>query len=70
MNTEIYIEITGRIDSRKLYLELEQYQMNVTDLGRKVLIYGDTSMRQAIKILDIVSKYANFQAHITPISPD
>ena len=39
MKMSLYITITQRIDSRKLYEELRRFGVNVLDLGEKTMVY-------------------------------
>ena len=64
MNVSLYAEITGKIDSRKLYSEIKDYDVNVTDLGIKTLIYGEVSLKVALIIIDAASEYGKVQATI------
>lgn len=65
MNVYLYAEISGQIDSRKLWHDVEVYGVNVTDLHVKTLIYGEVSMRAALLVIDACAKYGKIQAHIT-----
>lgn len=65
MNVYLYAEIKGKIDSIKLWHDIESYGVNVTDLEIKTLIYGETSLRVALMVIDEASKYGNIQAHIS-----
>lgn len=65
MNVSLYAEIEGHIDSKALWNELEAYGVNVTDLSIKTLIYGELSLRVALVVVDIASRYGKVQAHIT-----
>ena len=62
MNVSLYAEVTGKIDSRKLYSEIKDYDVNVTDLGIKTLIYGDVSLKVALIVIDVASEYGRIQA--------
>ena len=61
MNVSLYAEVTGKIDSRKLYSEIKDYDVNVTDLGIKTLIYGEVSLKVALIIIDAASEYGRIQ---------
>lgn len=65
MNVYLYAELNGQIDSKKLWHDVEGYGVNVTDLKVKTLIYGEVSLRVALVVVDIASKYGKVQAHIT-----
>ena len=65
MNVYLYAELNGRIDSKSLWHDVETYGVNVTDLHVKTLIYGEVSLRVALVVVDIASKYGKIQAHIT-----
>lgn len=65
MNVYLYAEMNGKIDSRALWKDIEAYGVNVTDLHVKTLIYGEVSLRVALVVVDVASKYGKIQAHIT-----
>lgn len=65
MNVYLYAEMNGKIDSRALWKDIEAYGVNVTDLHVKTLIYGEVSLRIALVVVDVASKYGKIQAHIT-----
>ena len=65
MNVYLYAEINGKIDSRALWKDIEAYGVNVTVLHVKTLIYGEVSLRIALVVVDVASKYGKIQAHIT-----
>ena len=65
MNVYLYAELNGKIDSRALWKDIEAYGVNVTDLNVKTLIYGEVSLRVALVVVDVASKYGKIQAHIT-----
>lgn len=37
----MFVTMKNVVDSRGLYMELARYNLNVTDLGTEVLVYGD-----------------------------
>lgn len=60
---EIYIEIRGPLDSKKLFEEIEPFGgVNVTDLGDKVLVYGVLPFMSAVTALSFCSEYGEILA--------
>ena len=51
----IIIKIDGKIDSRKLWSQLKDYGVNLTDLGDYSLIYGDVNFVTLIGIMGFCS---------------
>ena len=45
-NMNVFILIPGQIDSKSLYKELEHYHVNVTDLGKKTLVYATVNITE------------------------
>lgn len=53
----IIIKIDGKIDSRKLWSQLKDYGVNVTDLGDYSLIYGDVNFVALISIMGFCAAF-------------
>ena len=65
MLVHIFIEVKGKIDSRKLYALIEQDGINLTDLGDVVLVYGDCYAMQASQIVYNCALFGEVKATIT-----
>ena len=65
MKVYLYAEIQGKIDSRSLYLDVEPYDINVTDLDIKTILYAETSLEIALNVINIAVKYGKIEANIT-----
>jgi len=65
MLVHIFIEISGKIDSRKLYELIEQDGINLTDMGDTVLVYGDCYALQASQIVYNCALFGEVKATIT-----
>lgn len=63
----INVSITGKIDSKKLYSEISEYDINVTDLGDVTFVYGKVSMYNSMFIIDICRKYGDITSEVTSI---
>ena len=63
----INVSITGKIDSKKLYSEISEYDINVTDLGDVTFVYGKVSMYDSMFIIDICRKYGDITSEVTSI---
>lgn len=60
---EVYIEIRGPLDSKQLFEEIGQFgDVNVTDLGDKVLVYGVLPFISAVTALSFCSEYGDILA--------
>lgn len=58
----ILVEFYICLDSKKLYRELEKYNMNVTDMGNgKVFAYGENKTSEQVAIiLAICDRYGRY----------
>lgn len=65
MRVHLYIEIQGTIDSLMLWELIESYKLNLTDLGKVVLIYGDCSYINAGQIISKCALFGNLTVKIT-----
>ena len=65
MLVHIFIEISGKIDSRKLYELIQQDGINLTDMGDTVLVYGDCYALQASQIVYNCALYGNIKVELT-----
>lgn len=63
----INVTITGKIDSKKLYSEIQDYNVNVTDLGEVTFVHGEASMYDSMFIIDICRKYGDITSEVTSI---
>lgn len=53
----IFIKIDGKIDSRKLWSQLEGYGVNLTDLEDYSLIYGDVNFVTLVSIMGFCTAF-------------
>ena len=65
----VYINVTinGKIDSKALWEDIKEYDVNVTDLGEVTFVYGECSMYHAMFIADICRKYGDITKEVTSI---
>ena len=61
------IKINGKIDSKKLWEEVKEYDINVTDLESFTSVYGKCSMYDSMFVIDICRKYGDIQTEVTSI---
>lgn len=61
----IVIKIDGKIDSRKLWSQLKDYGVNLTDLGDYSLIYGDVNFVTLIGIMGFCSAFDKIEVTCT-----
>lgn len=56
---KVVVTIKGHIDSHKLYNQLQPYNLNVTDLGDKTLVYATIDIKEATieNILNVCGEY-------------
>lgn len=55
----LYAVIKGPFDSKKLWSLISKYNVNLTDLGDKVLVYGDLDIRDATDVLAFCSLFGD-----------
>lgn len=68
MLVNLYVEMPPNVDSKIIWNDVEIYGVNVTDVINMILIYGQSSMLNALEVLAILAKYGDFKATITTIS--
>lgn len=57
---QLYAVVQGPFDSKELYERIAGLgKVNVTDLGDKVLVYGDVAIEAAGPILDACASYGD-----------
>ena len=65
----MYVKLTttlqAPIDSVSLYAELEDYDLNVTDVISKIYVYGEVNIFDLDNVLIILLKYGADQISIT-----
>ena len=59
MRVELFITIKGPIDSKALFELISMFNANLTDLGDKVLIYGDFYLSEATRIIYHAGLFGN-----------
>lgn len=65
MRVHIYIEIQGTIDSLMLWELIKSYKLNLTDLGKVVMVYGECSYINAGSIISKCALFGNLTVKIT-----
>lgn len=65
----VYVNCTinGKIDSRELWDDIKNYDVNVTDLGEVTYVYGQVSMYDSLFVIDICRKYGDTISEVTSI---
>lgn len=65
----VYVSCTinGKIDSRELWDDIKDYDVNVTDLGEVTYVYGQVSMYDSLFVIDICRKYGDTISEVTSI---
>lgn len=63
----IIIKIDGRIDSKGLWKQIEDYGVNLTDLGDYSLIYGDVNFVTLVGIMGFCSAFDKIEITCTRI---
>lgn len=65
----VYVSCTinGKIDSRELWDDIKDYDVNVTDLGKVTYVYGQLSMYDSLFVIDICRKYGDTISEVTSI---
>ena len=55
----LYAVVKGPFDSKKLWSLISRYDVNVTDLGDTVLVYGDVDIHDATDVLAFCSLFGD-----------
>lgn len=55
----LYAVVKGPFDSKKLWSLISRYNVNLTDLGDKVLVYGDVNIHDAADVLAFCSLFGD-----------
>ena len=65
----VYVNVTiqGQIDSKSLWEDVKDYDVNVTDMIQFTSVYGKVSMYDSMFIIDICRKYGNITTEVTSI---
>ena len=63
----IIIKIDGRIDSKGLWKQIEDYGVNLTDLGDYSFIYGDVNFVTLVGIMGFCSAFDKIEITCTRI---
>lgn len=71
MNYSVAITITGKVNSKKLFSELVEYEAGVSSMLNETYVYCGAGIKlpDALKIIDICSKYGNcnIELHMIPM---
>jgi len=57
----LYVVIQGPFDSKKLWSLISRYKVNLTDLGGKILVYGDVSFHDAVDVIAFCSMFGEIE---------
>ena len=65
----VYVNVTiqGQIDSKSLWEDVKDYDVNVTDMIQFTAVYGKVSMYDSMFIIDICRKYGDITTEVTYI---
>ena len=65
----VYVNVTikGQIDSKALWDDVKDYDVNVTDMIQFTAVYGKVSMYDSMFIIDICRKYGDITSEVTSI---
>lgn len=65
----VYVNVTiqGQIDSKALWDDVKDYDVNVTDMIQFTAVYGKVSMYDSMFIIDICRKYGDITTEVTSI---
>ena len=67
MKVNVWIEIRGSIDSLLLWKLIEGYELNLTDLLDKCLVYGDCSCSAAGSVVSICALFGELTVYVRPV---
>lgn len=65
MKIKMFVEIKGEIDSLMLWQLIKNYKLNLTDVGAKTWVYGDTDYMTAGKVISICALFGDTKAELT-----
>lgn len=65
MKVHLYVEIQGSIDSYMLWELIRQYNLDLTDLGKLTMVYGDCSYSVAGRVVSRCALFGNLTVKIT-----
>lgn len=65
MKVTIFVRIIGKIDSKKLYSEIEHFGISVTDCIDYTLVYGEVYLETASRIFYHCSLYGDTLSELT-----
>ena len=63
----VNVMIQGQIDSKSLWEDVKDYDVNVTDMIEFTSVYGKVSMYDSMFIIDICRKYGDITSEVTSI---
>lgn len=65
----VYLNVTikGKIESKDLWEDVKEYNVNVTDLIAFTVVHGEVSMYDSMFIIDICRKYGDITTEVTSI---
>lgn len=65
MKVTVFVQIIGPINSRELWGLVEPFGMNLTDMGEKILVYGECYLETASRVIFHCALYGDVMAEIT-----
>ena len=63
----LWITIVGCDDPAKLWNEIAEFKVNLTDLGEVAYIYGEVTMETATKIISLANDYGTTEVSLTTV---
>lgn len=64
MRISLFVEIKGKIDSTALWQLIEEYKLNLTDVGSKTWVYGKTDCITAGTVISICALFGELRADL------
>lgn len=63
----LWITIVGCDDPAKLWNEVAEFKVNLTDLGEVAYMYGEVTMETATKIISLANDYGETEVTLTTV---
>lgn len=66
---ELYLWVTIKpcTDSQSLWEQVKMYGVNVTDLGEKTYVHGETNLMDAVKIISKCELYGTIEVSLSQV---
>lgn len=65
MKINLFVEIKGEIDSLMLWQLIKEYKLNLTDVGTKTWVYGETDYMTAGIVISKCALFGDTKAELT-----